>query len=1046
MRRPLLVAAALVLVSTLIGSAPIAAQPADVVQIHTLSNRADLISGGDALVQVTLPAGTDASGVRVAIGNRDVTDAFVVRADGRFLGLVTGLPVGQSRVTATLPHGSGAYLDVRNHPIGGPVIAGPQVQPWICATQENGLGPATDEQCNAPTVYEYRYKSAVTGQFETYDPASPPVDVATATTDEGKTVPYVVRVERGTIDRGIYEIMVLFDPEQPWEPWAQQEQWNNKLYWIFHGDCQPNHTQPAGSAFDGEGTVVGTAFELALSRGFALATGGLNTLGRNCNDVVSSEHVMMLKEHIVETYGEIRYTMSEGCSGGSMQQHWIAANYPGLLDGIQPSCSYPDIWNTMQSAEDCNLMDHVFDDVSPQNWANPDDQGEAAGHAAATVCRSFWDDPTDGFDYSRTWMDPANAAGCSLAPELVYNAERNPDGARCTLQDYQVALWGRRPAQAWSAPEESTGRGFANRPFDNVGVQYGLAALEAGDITPEQFVDLNEHVGGIDIDFNFTTQRSVADPAALQRAYLGGRVVHAAELARVPIMDIRGSSNYEIHNDVYSVNTEARLLRDTGQADNQVRWNSPCALHPCPPVNDRSFLTLDAWLTAIEQDDRDVSVEQKVLDNRPEDAVDGCWVGGQFVTDMAQCDALLPYYATPRLAAGAPQTDDVLKCQLQPLDRAAYEVEFTDEQWERLEAAFADGVCDYGKPGVEQQPPRGPWQTYADGPDGRPLGDAPVSVPFGPEGAPALITRHRGPGRIETSVAVSSLGVDTADRVVLARADEYADALAGAPLAVRLDAPLLLTARDELLPATAAEIRRLGADEAVLLGGEAALMPAVADAVAGAGVEVRRIAGPTRYATAAAIAAAIAAEIGATQSVLVARGDAFADALAASGLGAATGTPVLLTRPDALPDETAAALTAGRDVTIVGGSAAVSDTVAEQLDAAAGAVTRLAGPTRYATSATVADAAVAAGITASTVWVATGRDFPDALVAGAAAGGDAAVLVLVDGLGLAGSPETRDWIRDHAGDIDTVRIAGGTVAVGAGVVDELATLLDARGT
>ena len=52
------------------------------------------------------------------------------------------------------------------------------------------------------------------------------------TTDEGNEVPYIIRVERGTMDRGIYEVAVLFNPEEDWEPWAQQEAWNNKLYWI----------------------------------------------------------------------------------------------------------------------------------------------------------------------------------------------------------------------------------------------------------------------------------------------------------------------------------------------------------------------------------------------------------------------------------------------------------------------------------------------------------------------------------------------------------------------------------------------------------------------------------------------------------------------------------------------------------------------------------------------------------------------------------------------------------------------------------------------
>ena len=62
----------------------------------------------------------------------------------------------------------------------------------------------------------------------------------------------------------------------------------------------------------------------------------------NSNRTLVAETVMMMKEHIVDTYGEIKFTMGNGCSGGSIQQNTVASIYPGLLDGIQPSCDYPD--------------------------------------------------------------------------------------------------------------------------------------------------------------------------------------------------------------------------------------------------------------------------------------------------------------------------------------------------------------------------------------------------------------------------------------------------------------------------------------------------------------------------------------------------------------------------------------------------------------------------------------------------------------------------------------------------------------------------------
>src|SRR5262249_14705327 len=131
------------------------------VVIKTLSNRADLISGGQALIEIVLQRGTSASGLKVDVGGRDVSDAFAQRANGRVIGVITGLSNGNNVVTAKLG-GNGASLTINNHPIGGPVFSGLQIQPWICATpiaqpatptmpatQASGLSTlATDDKCN----------------------------------------------------------------------------------------------------------------------------------------------------------------------------------------------------------------------------------------------------------------------------------------------------------------------------------------------------------------------------------------------------------------------------------------------------------------------------------------------------------------------------------------------------------------------------------------------------------------------------------------------------------------------------------------------------------------------------------------------------------------------------------------------------------------------------------------------------------------------------------------------------------------------------------
>lgn len=98
------------------------------VQVRTLSSRADLVSGGDAFIEVVLPAGTATRKVKVTVGNRDVSKAFRTGGPG-LRGLVTGLPLGKSPITATLPGGMRARLVVTNAPQSGPVFSGPRSAP-----------------------------------------------------------------------------------------------------------------------------------------------------------------------------------------------------------------------------------------------------------------------------------------------------------------------------------------------------------------------------------------------------------------------------------------------------------------------------------------------------------------------------------------------------------------------------------------------------------------------------------------------------------------------------------------------------------------------------------------------------------------------------------------------------------------------------------------------------------------------------------------------------------------------------------------------------
>ena len=119
--------------------------------LRVLSTRADMVTGGDALMEVKLPAGASAAMLKVSVGTTDVTNAFTTRADGRTVGLVSGLATGANTVTATASDKSfaGASLTVTNHPLSGPVLLSVQPSPWICATPVPTAATATTPATNA---------------------------------------------------------------------------------------------------------------------------------------------------------------------------------------------------------------------------------------------------------------------------------------------------------------------------------------------------------------------------------------------------------------------------------------------------------------------------------------------------------------------------------------------------------------------------------------------------------------------------------------------------------------------------------------------------------------------------------------------------------------------------------------------------------------------------------------------------------------------------------------------------------------------------------
>lgn len=667
------------------------------IEISVLSARYDLVSGGDALVEIRASEGAKASELKLSLNGRQLAKPLTLDVGGNTLrGLVTGLDDGTNWLQARGPSGYSVSQPLVNHPITGPILSGPHMAPYECRTEQSGLGAPIDANCSAPTKIEWFYKSTSGDAFKPLpDPRGPlPPDSRSVTTIDGKNVPYIVRVESGVINRGIYRIAVLDDPKTEG---VAGEGWNSRLAVTFGGGCGTQYNQGANSA-------QAALSDLYLARGFAYMASTELVNQQHCNQVLQGETLMMLKEHFIENYGVPKWTVGTGGSGGAIQQMVIAQMYPGLLDGLQPSLSFPD--SSMQTA-DCGLLQNFWRSRAGKGWTEAK-KDAVAGYSSGT-CGS-WER-----SFVRT-IQAGFAEGCAVSDKaLVYDPKKNRKGIRCTTQEMRVNIYGKDPKT-----------GFARRPIDNVGIQYGLKALNDKAITVDEFLTLNETIGGNDIDGAFVPKRTVGDETAIKAIYASGTFNTFRHLDTVPILNYRGYTDTttpgDIHDRHRDLTIRARLEKATGSSANQVIWVADRAPgQGQPPKVNLAPIALDVmttWLDNMASDPAPLT-HAKVVKHKPVDATDAYWTpDGRRINETASWDPstswnqTYPNHLEPRLVAGAPITNDVMKCQLKPVDMADYTVTFSKAQKARLKKIFAGGVCDWSKPSVGYALIRGGYQRY----------------------------------------------------------------------------------------------------------------------------------------------------------------------------------------------------------------------------------------------------------------------------------------------------------------------------------------------
>jgi hypothetical protein len=172
-----------------------------------------------------------------------------------------------------------------------------------------------------------------------------------------------------------------------------------------------------------------------------------------------------------------------------------------------------------------------------------------------------------------------------------------------------------------------------------------------------------------------------------------------------------------------------------------VIWFGETPLIGSPTYTTEGLLAMDKWLSAVEADNRRLSLEEKVAQDRPAAVHDKCsnvegveQVSLPGIGPVCKLPLAETKFSTPRVISGEDIATDKQKCQLAPLERSSYyPLEFTEEEWAKLQKAYPAGVCDFSNPGLSQQGTV-PWQTYQNDASGgaviyggRPLGRAPAN-------------------------------------------------------------------------------------------------------------------------------------------------------------------------------------------------------------------------------------------------------------------------------------------------------------------------------
>ena len=626
--------------------------------------------------------------------------------------------------------------------------------PFFCMTVDSGLGqPLVDNQsaygvpvymnmaqqnnivgyskdCSVATTIQY-FSLSNNGevikltQFDLIDTVSQQDDKM------------LLRVEQGTINRFIYTVIMPISGDEVGQRLATSK-WNKRLIFQFNGGSGIGYRQGKQRAK----RVISRQWQ-QLRDGYAVISSSGNKTSYTYNMLLAEDTARRVKKHFVSLYGEPLYTVGIGGSGGGLAQYLIAQNSTGILDGLIPLYSYPDMITQTTYALDCDLLNNYFTFRAKKKsrWLDWHKRQTVEGMNAL-----------NDFPQRAGYLQPVNQIMSGFVPSL-------PSGnSECINGYFGLSSFINNPRQGflrdifhpdvvqqvkWSFWQDLVSvlgqdtEGFGLSTWDNVGVQYGLLALRGNAITVDEFLDINSKVGSWKPQSNMVEEdiwlplgrkiplwlslwgsnnitpvvkgianRHEGSIHAMQAAYRAGQVFIGK--INLPVIDVRHylEEDLDMHHVSASFFSRLRVLEQNGHSDNHIIWISDKNYNPAI----LAFKVMDEWLLTMRNNPSFSTVEAK-----PKGLVDQCfsdqgevifqgessWDGQWNNKNEGACHKVYPMYSTSRIQAGSTWSGDMFKCQLMPVNKAIKQgvygaIEMTSYQ-HKLEKIFPAGVCDYNQ-------------------------------------------------------------------------------------------------------------------------------------------------------------------------------------------------------------------------------------------------------------------------------------------------------------------------------------------------------------